>query len=477
MTNQPKNIPLPDGEAAMASLIALAQDTFNEETPAVHDAGLVRFERAVARRTLRRRGTGVIWAAGFSAATAAIVVALFALFTLRSQGSSLTFDVVNATVGSGGYVRANVTGNADVRFSDGSSLTLDPGTGARVGDFDAHGGRVLLESGRARVRVKPLPHANWTVDAGPYSVHVIGTEFDIRWAANEEVLDVHLLKGAIVVRGPLARDGLSMEAGAHLFANVRKGVIHLDGQPAGASSAEAPAAPVAPAAVASPPVPHEAAAAVPAPAAAVPAPATGVPTPAARLVASAPANAPAPHAVHSAAAAHSRTLALASPHGNAPMPETGWNTRLSRGDFQGIIGDAEHRGLDTVFKAASPADLNVLADAARFARRGEVARGALLAERTRFPGSSQGRDAAFFLGGLSEDEPGSSAMKTALDWYERYLRESPGGAFVRTVLGRRMVLVQKLRGTAAARPLAVEYLERFADGPYAGTARKLLETR
>ncbi len=171
--------------------------------------------------------------------------------------------MVNGTVGSGGYVRANVSGDADVHFSDGSSLTLDPGTGARVGDFDAHGGRVLLESGRARVRVKPLPHANWTVDAGPYSVHVIGTEFDIRWSANEEVLDVHLLKGAIVVRGPLARDGLSMEAGAHLFANVRKGEIHLDGQSVGrvqrrrrrrppavqrATTATAPAPPTAPAA-------------------------------------------------------------------------------------------------------------------------------------------------------------------------------------------------------------------------------------
>jgi hypothetical protein len=130
-----------------------------------------------------------------------------------------------------------------------------------------------------------------------------------------------------------------------------------------------------------------------------------------------------------------------------------------------------------VFTTASPSDLNALADAARFARRGDVAHGALIAERTRFPGSSQGRDAAFFLGGLAEDEPGSSAMKTALDWYERYLRESPNGTFVRPVLGRRMVLVQKLRGSAAARPLAAEYLERFADGPYAGNARKLLETR
>ena len=474
MNNNPKNIPLPDGEAAVASLIALAQDTFQEETPVVHDAGLVRFERAVARKTLRRRGAGVIWALGLGAAAAAIVVSVL---TFRGQGSSLTFDVVNATVGSGGYVRANVTGNADVRFSDGSSLTLDPGTGARVGDFDSHGGRVLLESGRARVRVKPLPHANWTVDAGPYSVHVIGTEFDIRWSANEEVLDVHLLKGAIVVRGPLARDGLSMEAGAHLFANVRKGEIHLDGQTVGASSAEVPAAPAAPASP--PPAAHEAAAVVPAPAAVVLAPAAPLSAPAAPLVASTPTNAPAPHASHAAPAPgmHARTVALVSPHVHAPAPDTGWSARLGRGDFQGIIGDAEHRGLDTVFTTASPSDLNALADAARFARRGDLARGALLAERTRFPGSSQGRDAAFFLGGLAEDELGSTAMKTALDWYERYLRESPNGTFVRPVLGRRMVLVQKLRGTAAARPLAAEYLERFADGPYAASARKLLETR
>jgi len=460
MNNYPKNMSLPDGEAAVGNLIALAQETFSDEPPATHDAGLVRFERAVARRTLRRRNPGWVWALGLGAAAIVLpLVAWVSVEMLRGHGSSLTFDVVNATVGSGGYVRANVTGNADVHFSDGSSLTLDPGTGARVGDFDAHGGRVLLESGRARVRVKPLPHANWTVDAGPYSVHVIGTEFDIRWAATEEVLDVHLLKGAIVVRGPLARDGLSMEAGAHLFANVRKGEIHLD-QATASGAAETPEVPtLAPAA-------HEVLAPAPMPAApmaAASAPVVGLP----------------PHVSHSTTTqpAHSRTTSLASAHSPAPAPQTGWTTRLGRGDFQGIIGDAEQRGLETVFKTASPSELNVLADAARFGRRGDVARGALQAERARFPGSSQGRDAAFFLGGLSEDEPGAAAMQTALDWYERYLRESPGGSFVRTVLGRRMVLVQKLRGTAAARPLAVEYLERFADGPYAAAARKLLETR
>lgn len=459
-TYKPKNSPPSQSEDTVLGLVALAQETFTGEAPNVHqnahEDGLVRFERAVARRTLRRRSAGLVWGLGIGVATAAVVLSLL---TFRGRNSSLTFDVVNGTVGSGGYVRANLSGKTAVRFSDGSSLTLDPGTGARVGDFDAHGGRVLLESGRARVQVTPLPHANWTVDAGPYSVHVIGTEFDIRWLASEEVLDVHLLKGAIVVRGPLARDGLSMEAGAHLFANVRKGEIHLDDQPASLPEA----APVVPA--------HEPAVA-PAPPVAPAAPAP--PAPAASVAA-----APAAHAVRPVAAPpapRSRTTAFASPRSSS-WPETGWSPRLARGDFQGILGDAEQRGLRTVFETAPPSNLTVLADAARFARRTDIARGALLAERHRFPGSSQGREAAFFLGGLSEDEPGSTAMKTALDWYERYLQESPNGPFVRPVLGRRMVLVQKLRGTAAARPLATEYLQRFADGPYAASARKLLETR
>ena len=82
-------------------------------------------------------------------------------------------------------------------------------------------------------------------------------------------------------------------------------------------------------------------------------------------------------------------------------------------------------------------------------------------------------------GGLSEDQSGSTAIKSqaALDWYDTYLRESPNGSFVRAVLGRKMVLVQRLRGSAAARPIAAEYLQRFSDGPYAGTAKKLVDGR
>ena len=439
-------------EETLAGLVVLAQEAFSEEPPGVGEAGLVRFERSVARLTLQRRSPGLRWALGLGVVAAGVAISLV---TFRDHGTALTFSVVNGTVSNGGYVRANLSGGTALNFSDGSSLALDPGTGARVGDVDARGGRVLLESGRARVRVNPLPHANWTVDAGPYSVHVIGTEFDIGWSASEEVLELHLHKGSIVVRGPLARDGLSMEGGAHLFANVRKGEIRLDGQPAGGLGESAAAAPT----------PRE------------PAPAQESATrepPAPPASGGSRTSRPASSAAWGAATAHTRSGALASSR-QPSMAETGWGARLARGDFQGVLADAERRGLDSVLATGSPADLTVLADAARFARRGKLARETLLAERERFPRSPQAREAAFFLGGLSEDGPGEASLKTALDWYDSYLRESPNGAFVRAVWGRRMILVQKLRGTTAARPLAVEYLERFSDGPYAGAARKLLE--
>jgi hypothetical protein len=436
-------------EETLAGLVALAQEAFSAEQPGAGEAGLVRFERSVAQRTLRRRSPGLrlVLGVGIAAAAAAI-----SLVTLRDHGSALTFSVVNGTVSNGGYVRANVSGGTALHFSDGSSLSLDPGTGARVGDLDARGGRVLLESGRARVHVNPRPRANWTVDAGPYSVHVVGTEFDIRWSVSEEVLELHLLKGAIVVRGPLARHGISMEGGAHLFANVRKGEIRLDGQQAPAGLGEGAAAVAGAREPAAPgePISRE--------------------TPASAALGRT-------HAAHPSSGAFAARPRPGAGARQLSMLETGWSARLAHGDFQGVLADAERRGLDSVLATGSPTDLTALADAARFARRGKTARAALLAERERFPRSPQARDAAFFLGGLSEDEPGETALKTALDWYDSYLRESPNGAFVRPVWGRRMVLIQKLRGTEAARPLAVEYLARFSDGPYAGSARRLLEAR
>ena len=187
----------------------------------------MRFEQEIARRTLRGNRRRWVWATGFVAATAAAVLVVGAI---RGRDGALTFDVVNGTVSDAGYVSAKGEGGTELRFSDGSKLALDPGTRTRVGDIDAHGGRVLIESGHARVKVTPRPRASWVVDAGPYSVQVTGTEFDVRWSADEEMFDVRLHHGSIIVKGPLASAGFAMEAGQHLVANVRQGKIFLDGK-------------------------------------------------------------------------------------------------------------------------------------------------------------------------------------------------------------------------------------------------------
>ena len=148
---------------------------------------------------------------------------------------------------------------------------------------------------------------------------------------------------------------------------------------------------------------------------------------------------------------------------------------VARGDFQGVLADAEQNGLTRTLDTASVDELNALADAARYVRRNDVARRTLLAALDRFPHSGTARDAAFFLGGLAEEESGVAARKAALEWYQRYMAESPGGTYAAQALGRQMILVHQLRGAAAARPIAAAYLQRFPSGPYAAPAKKLLQ--
>jgi hypothetical protein len=60
-----------------------------------------------------------------------------------------------------------------------------------------------------------------------------------------------------------------------------------------------------------------------------------------------------------------------------------------------------------------------------------------------------------------------------LAWYDRYLGEAPRGRYAAEALGRKMLVVQKLRGSEAARPLAEDYVRRYPDGAYAELAHKL----
>ena len=426
-------------ERGVSRLLRLARDASNDTLSPSEQRGLLRLEAALAReRGRERRPAEVRWRGRAVVAALAMAAALVLALFAKHRSSAPTFEVANGSVSSAGYIQPTAPEGARIRFADGTEVVLESGARTKVAEVYAEGARVLLEQGKARMHVVPRREAKWSIEAGPYTIQVTGTVFDVAWLGHEESLDLWLREGSVVVTGPLTSRGFVVRAGQHLIARVREGLLLLDGQPLedfrlgrAEPSGETPSAELPVAATASGPK-------------------------------------------------NGRSESV-RPNGRAQNLSLGdearaasWSKRLAQGDFDGILTDADRKGLQAVLSKAPRAELVALADAARYVRRFDVARRALLAQRERFPGSVESHEAAFFLGGLAETD--TAATGSALDWYERYLAESPHGSYASQALGRKMMIVHRLRGRDAAKVLALEYLKQFPQGPYARHAKNLLET-
>ncbi|APR75563.1 Hypothetical protein A7982_00909 [Minicystis rosea] len=344
---------------------------------------------------------------------------------------------IDHVAGAPSYVRAGTSG-ATARFNEGTTIGFAPGARGRITAVTAHGARVSVEEGNAHFRVSHLPGAEWVAEAGPFTVTVTGTEFDLSW--QNERLDLTMQSGSVVVRGPLVSGGVALRDGQHLVADAGRGQLTI----ADPRSAEEPIAPAPP---------NDGASVSPSPSASE-ARATPEHAPAASGAASA--RAPAP---------------LAADHDAGTTPS--YREMVARGDFAAVVADAEARGVDTILAAGSLRDLAALADAARYAGRSELSRRALMAERSRFAGSPEARSAAFLLGRMVE----ASSPSAAISWYDQYLAESPGGSLAAEALGRKMIAVRNASGREAARPIAEEYVKRHPQGSFAAAAAEILDGR
>jgi hypothetical protein len=146
--------------------------------------------------------------------------------------------------------------------------------------------------------------------------------------------------------------------------------------------------------------------------------------------------------------------------------------KLAAGKTAAVVADAERRGLAKVLDSSGSEDLAALADASRFEKRDDLARRALLAQRRRFPRSLRAREASFLLGRL--DDATDDGAETALGWYDRYLDEAPGGAYVSEALGRKMMDLERTHRRAEAVAVAADYLRRFPSGIYFHAAQALV---
>ncbi len=411
------------------------------------------------RQTVARRAP---WRWALAGSLCALVLGLGGWRVAREHaGRPLTYEVAGGAVEDSGYVRADAGRSAHLTFSDGTRIQLAPGAKVSVGAPGAHGARVRVQDGRAHFEVVHRPHAAWTVEAGPYTVEVTGTVFDVRWSGAEEVAEVRLRVGSVRVTGPLLTEHATLRPGQSLIARLAARELRIeDERPAAPALPETRAAAPSPAERAEAPAPADQAAAPPAQQAA----ASATPPIAA------PARRP-----EAKPKRHPRRVALVGPPApaRAPAPWTprDWSARVASGQASDVLAEAEERGIDAVLAEVDAPALVALADAARYNGRRDLAARVLLAERQRFPDTPGAGSAAFFLGRLADDQGKST---DALDWYRRYLSEQPRGPYASEALGRAMLGVARVSGRASARALAQEYLERFPNGTYLLHARQIL---
>lgn len=336
----------------------------------------------------------------------------------------------------GNFVAAPEKRSLALSFSDGTVVNLAPRTRARVMSLESSRPELVLESGRAEYRVKHRASAEWRMSSGPFTVHVVGTEFGASWEPSSDSFEITMRQGEVRVSGCLFGDvGRPLLAGETLKASCSARRFEVTTQKEGTTRAGS--------------APVNASSAFPS--------ATAL-------------NAPEPGAggQEPVLPASKATGALAADPG-AP---SNWAELARRGKFSDAFLLLQDLGFNGECERVSVGDLALLADVARYVGRRSEARTAYLALRRRFPGTPQSATAAYSLGRMAFD--GTHAYTEASRWFQRYLQEQPGGALAREALGRLLESKVQTHNSVGARSVASQYLSSYPNGPHAGLAREIV---
>lgn len=353
----------------------------------------------------RARTTAVLLLAAALAVVVVVVV---------RRPRELTYTVRGGTA-DGDYIRTTEAGTAQLSFSDDSVLDLAASSRLRVVGRTSHGAQLVLEGGRVTAHITHTDTTDWTIGAGPYAVHVVGTTFEVVWNPDSSALEVRVDEGTVSVSGP----GADAVVRAPQTIHMQAGLVEVPSATPTATPTTTPSA-------------------------------TPTATPEIPVV--------------------TVDAGVAAARSADPPPVVSWSSRVAKGEFDAVVTDAEKRGVDVVLSSAPASDLGALADAARYTGKLDLAKRALGAERSRFPGSPAAFDATFLLGKISED--GDHAPAAAIAYYNEYLAAAPSGTYEQESLGRKMML-ERTQAPDEAKKSATRYLERHPQGAYAAAARKI----
>jgi ferric-dicitrate binding protein FerR (iron transport regulator)/TolA-binding protein len=372
------------------------------------------------------------------AAVAAVAVLSVAAAMLMAPGE-LAFRVGNegrtfVPGEPGTWVQADLGETMEIRFDQGSRFKVNDGCAARVVESGQQAVTIELSKGDISADVKGNKRTRWKINAGPFTVTVLGTAFDVSWDAASTDFDVNVRRGAVLVQGAgLSRYGVRLLAGQRLAANGRSGDVSMSSPQhiAGGTDSRLSGIEMSGDSVDSTDE-HD--------------------------------------TLSSELIDRDKRVGKDQSSRGGKRP---WVALYRQGRFEDAISAAEKEGLSKMYGTADAQTLWNLADAARNARRVGISNDSLLALRKRFPASRKAKLAAFIIGRSAMDVSGN--LSVATQWFQMYLTESPNGPMVEEVHGRLMTVYSRMNRPAAAKRIAAQYLQRYPGGLYAGRAKQVLQ--
>lgn len=372
------------------------------------------------------------------------------------------------------WIAAPIEQTLPIVFSDGSTVRLSPGARARVRQLSAVGASVELQRGEARVHVRHASETQWSVEAGPYVVQVIGTRFRVQWEPSEEAFALEVFEGAVRLSEPRGTRRVSRSDG-EVRAQLRPPIQAepkpgpepvIEPSPVPVPAIRVPRAAVATSSSRGAPRAHRPSSE---------ANAVSYRPPAAPLELKLPPKTPelvsGDPAVSGAPALAETDPPLTTIEESTPVSEPAWKELAEKSEYEEVLSSLSPQDFEELVWQGDANDLVHLAAAAR---RTKDARAGYIytVVRSRFSGTDSAANAAFMLGRMQFH---AGAPQAAAVWLETYLRERPRGRFAREAAGRLIEAYVRAEDTAQAQAAAQRYLARHPQGPHAALARSVMQ--
>ena len=390
----------------------------------------------------KRSGRPFILFAAAAAAALLITLAALAAFLIgREKPAQFWVGDTLAVSKKGLSLQATVEKPLPLKFTDGSQLQLEESSTGQIVDATTKKVKIVLNHGRISARIKKNTGIKWTIKAGPYQVLVTGTKFSVFWSKEKALFDVNVKEGSVFITGNGLDNGLTLAAGNRLHINKKKGIMSLE--PVEEKSAE----------VLSSLQVQEAAG-----------------TTDQHQTSEEP-----PQAVDTEPVLEAK-LDHAGDSEAQPKKEPGsaeWKGLVHQGKYSEAMKMVDKKKFSQLLATSGLSDLVQLADAARYAGKGDEAQKALMAIRDRFGETKRAKLAAFLLGRVAlelNDNP-----HEGIKWLNTYLKEDPNGPLAEEALGRLIIAYMKSGQKKKASDCAESYLESYANGAFAEIAKTALE--